>query len=424
MRSFRKRVEALSFAGEIAGPSTGVPRHPSMKVLIYTHAFAPSVGGVETYVRLLAEGLARRISSDRASRIGIIVATPTSSGDFDDSPLPFRVVRQPTWLALFRLVREADVIHLAGPCFLPMLFGLLLCKPVVVEHHGYQAACPNGLFFFEPTQTVCPGHFQAGRYQKCVECNRAKTGIARSLAMLLFTFPRHWMCKLVARNAPITEHVKHRLRLPRSEVIFYGILDVSPPPRDGAAFPDISTPLCFAYVGRLVNEKGLPILLQSAKELDRRGYKFLLKFIGDGPERGRLERLTDALELRERVTFTGYRLGSDLQCELQDVTAVVMPSLWEETAGLAAIEQMMRARLVIVSDIGGLGEVVDGAGLKFPPGDVAGLTSCLQRVLDDPSLVGKVGNQARERALALFSQGIMINRHISLFEELLSKKTE
>ena len=44
---------------------------------------------------------------------------------------------------------------------------------------------------------------------------------------------------------------------------------------------------------------------------------------------------------------------------------VVMPSQWEETAGLAAIEQMMRGGVVIASDIGGLGEVVSEAGLRY-----------------------------------------------------------
>jgi glycosyltransferase involved in cell wall biosynthesis len=97
-----------------------------MNVLIYTHAFAPSIGGAETYVRLLAEGLARRTSVDHGSRVDVILATATPSRDFDDSLLPFRVVRQPSWLAVCRLAREADVIHVAGPCFLPMLCGLLL----------------------------------------------------------------------------------------------------------------------------------------------------------------------------------------------------------------------------------------------------------------------------------------------------------
>lgn len=388
-----------------------------MKVLIYAHFFAPRIGGAETYVRLLAEGLARGLGSSSSAPVDVVVATSTAAGSFDDSSLPFPVVRQPNWFELFRLIRGADVVHLAGPCFLPMLFGLLMRKPVVIEHHGYQAVCPNGLLFFDPTQTVCPGHFQARRYQKCLQCNRAKSGVAKSLAMLLLTFPRNWMCKLVARNAPITVHVKERLQLPRSEVIYYGVPDLSPA-EDPASSPGMPAALSFAYVGRLVSEKGLPILLQSAKELDHRGYRFSLKIIGDGPERRSLEKLTDSLNLRECVTFTGSQSGADLRRSLQDVAAVIMPTLCEETAGLAAIEQMMRAGLVIVSDIGGLGEVVNGAGLKFSPGDVSGLTACLRRVLDAPALVREIGKQARLRALEFFSYKKMIDRNMALYDQL------
>ena len=101
--------------------------------------------------------------------------------------------------------------------------------------------------------------------------------------------------------------------------------------------------------------------------------------------------------------------------ELRDVQAVVMPSVWEETAGLAAIEQMMRGRLVIASDVGGLGEIVGDAGLKFPPGDAGALADCMRKVLRDPSLIESFGRKARERALRLFTRSRMTEEHARLY---------
>jgi glycosyltransferase involved in cell wall biosynthesis len=95
-----------------------------------------------------------------------------------------------------------------------------------------------------------------------------------------------------------------------------------------------------------------------------------------------------------------------------------MPSVWEETAGLAAIEHMMRGRLVIAADIGGLGEVVGDGGLKFPAADAGGLASCLQQVLDAPELGAKLGEKARQRALALFSQERMVAEHLDVYRQL------
>src|SRR5262249_28048178 len=132
-----------------------------MRILIHTHAFAPKVGGVETMVMSLARGLVRPHETESNNRVNVTVATATPSGGFDDESLLFRVVRQPSLRQFLRLLWEADVVHLAGPSFLPLLFGLLLRKRVVVEHHGFQAICPNGQLHYEPTQIPCPGHFMA-----------------------------------------------------------------------------------------------------------------------------------------------------------------------------------------------------------------------------------------------------------------------
>jgi glycosyltransferase involved in cell wall biosynthesis len=81
------------------------------------------------------------------------------------------------------------------------------------------------------------------------------------------------------------------------------------------------------------------------------------------------------------------------------------------------MEQMMRGRLVVVSDIGGLGEVVDGTGLKFPCGDVQGLTACLRRVLGEPELVEELGPRGRVRALELFTQKRMVEEYAKALHE-------
>jgi glycosyltransferase involved in cell wall biosynthesis len=158
--------------------------------------------------------------------------------------------------------------------------------------------------------------------------------------------------------------------------------------------------------------------VQSAKELVDAGYSFRLKIIGDGPERAKLENMADSLGLGGRVSFLGSLIGEPLVGELTAAAAIVMPSVWEETAGLSAIEQMMRGGAVIASDIGGLGEVVGEAGLKFAAGDVDGLASCLRRLLDNPGLVKILGDKARNRARELFSQERMVQEHICFYREI------
>jgi len=386
-----------------------------MKILIYTQPFAPIVGGAERYVMLLAEGLSALGGS---GTVEITVVTPTPADNFDDSKLAFRVVRKPNLRVLLNLIWNADVIQLVGPCFLPLLAARLLGKPVVVEHHGYPPVCPNGLLFHEPSKSVCPGYFRARRYGECLRCNANNGGWFNSLRMLLLTFPRRWLCQHVAANTPITVHVEKRLELPRSQVIYYGIPDAPLDAQSQAVSPLRRSPLCFAYVGRLVSLKGLPLILEAAKSLQKEGYSFRLKFVGDGPKQAELKWQAEKLGLLQHVEFTGFITGPAFQLAMNDVAAVLMPSVWEETAGLAAIEQMMRGRLVIASDIGGLGEVVDGCGLRFPAGSAEALAQCMRTVLDRPEIIVENGNLARRRALDVFSQRRMVKEHFDLYCQL------
>ncbi len=375
---------------------------------------------------LVARGLStlRNGRGDKPCEVVVVTATPR--GEFDDETLPFPVERRPGLLRLWRRIGEADLVHLAGPAFVPLVLGLLRGKRVVVEHHGYQAVCPNGLLFYQPSQTACPGHFMAQRYLHCLRCNATAFGPVKSLLMLTATFPRRWLCKRVGANAPITRHVQMRLQLPRSTVVYYGVIDpgpsgspgpfpLGPQPRGGAG-------VTFGYVGRLVTEKGVACLIQAAGRLRDAQPAFRLKIVGDGPERAELERMAIELGVAARVSFTGFLTGDTLQEELGDIAVVVMPTLMEETAGLAAIEHMMRGRLVIAAEVGGLAEVVGEAGLKFPPGDVEALAERMNWVLQHPELVAEIGTLARTRALRLFRQERMVQTHLELFEKLTPAK--
>jgi glycosyltransferase involved in cell wall biosynthesis len=381
-----------------------------IKLLVYTTDFLPGVGGVQSHVALLAHGLLK--AGHRPT-----VVTETAAGSFDDRVLAFPVVRQPCLADLWQLIGQADLLHLAGPPFVALMLGLLRRKPVVIEHHGYQAICPNGLLLHGLRQAACPGHFMAGEYEECVSCMARTSGWLYGLWHLLITFPRRWMCGRAAVNTAISRHVEIRLQLPRSRTIFYGIPDITPEHQSLVSI--FSAPICFGFVGRLVEEKGLIVLLEAASRLREQGYDFRLKFIGDGPERARLEKEVLRRGLGSQVTFTGFLTGESLLRATADLTAMVMPSIMEETAGLAAIEQMMRGRLVIASDIGGLGEVVGEAGLKFAAGDAKSLAACMEKLLLSPEIAIELGDRARRYSLNRFRAERMLDDHLALYQEVL-----
>jgi hypothetical protein len=89
-----------------------------MQVLLYTHDWAPTIGGIQTIATILANGLAR--SASQVGDYTVTLVTNTPANRMDDAKMPFRIVRQPKLVELICLLREVDVIHLAGPCFLPV----------------------------------------------------------------------------------------------------------------------------------------------------------------------------------------------------------------------------------------------------------------------------------------------------------------
>jgi glycosyltransferase involved in cell wall biosynthesis len=377
------------------------------------------IGGVESITMTLSEGIATWPKTQGEGVAEVTVATNTPAGAMDDSCLPFRIVRKPTLRELVSLFRSADIVHLAGPSLLPLLLGYLLQKTVVVEHHGYQSICPNGLLLYEPDKSVCIGHFMKGRYRQCVLCGSRTIGWKASLRSTVLTFPRRWLCKRVAGNIAVSKHVAQRISLPRTRTIYHGIEDAVPIQSTVTILG--GEQLKIGYVGRLVEGKGLTTLLDAAKRLAGFGRSFHVTLIGDGSQRVLLERQVESLGLKDKVTFTGFLVGARLHDVLDPIGVVVLPSECEETAGLAAMEQMIRGGVVVVADIGGLGEVVGDAGIRFTAGDSAALASHLMQLQDNPPLMTRLRSAARRRAVHLFDRDKMILEHLTFYREAMSK---
>lgn len=377
-----------------------------MKLVLYTQVFSPSVGGVETHVATLAQ------MSTRKDGTQLTVVTQTPAHEAGDASYPFPIVRQPGLLGLLREFRRGDVIHLAGPSLLPLLLVLLMRKPAVLSHHGFQAVCPNGQLFYEPQRVACPGHFMAGRYEKCWECNRGR-GLGKSVRIWLATFLRRWLAQRVAANVVPTRWLARTLNLRRTTVIPHGVQD-----RAGSAREEKRATVSF--LGRLVSTKGVHVLLEAMAELHRRGQAATLQIIGDGPERTALERQARSLGLNGCVRFCGLLPNSEIEAAIGK-GIVVVPSLAGEVFGLVAAQSLMAGRAVVVSDIGPLAEVVQDAGMTFSAGNAICLADCVQELTRRPELQAYLGMRARRRAQQLFQVDRMVREHSELYSSLLQR---
>jgi glycosyltransferase involved in cell wall biosynthesis len=384
-----------------------------MKLLIYSHFFTPSIGGVETVVLSLARGLSGVRAADGHPQFEITLVTQTPADKSDNGSLRFRVVRQPSLIKLWDLIRASDVLHVAGPALAPLCLGLLARKPVVVEHHGFQTICPNGQLLIEPAATPCPGHFMAGRHGECLRCNSGQGWFA-TYKLWLLTFVRRFLCRRVAFNITPTAWLGGLLQLPRVVAIPHGLEWIAAPAANSTS---ASQAPVVAFQGRLVSTKGVGVLFEAARSLLAQNRAFELLIIGDGPERASLERLAQEPPLAGRVRFTGRLRGGQLDHELQRATVVVVPSVGGEVFGLVVAENMLRGLPVITSDLGAFVEVLGEGGLVFRTGVAEALAAELARVLDDPALAAQLGRSARQRALESCDFRRMLEAHAQVYQQ-------
>jgi glycosyltransferase involved in cell wall biosynthesis len=138
------------------------------------------------------------------------------------------------------------------------------------------------------------------------------------------------------------------------------------------------------YVGRLVEEKGVSLLLDAVAELD--GY-WQLRILGGGPKLAELEAQAKSLNIADKVHFDGQLPSIEIPPYYHDLDVFVLPSLtrpnWKEQFGRVMIEAMASGVPVIGSDSGAIPSVIGDSGVIVPEGDKFALRDAIRRVRED-----------------------------------------
>ena len=179
-------------------------------------------------------------------------------------------------------------------------------------------------------------------------------------------------------------------------------------------------PFVTGYVGRLVEEKGVHILLRAVAGLS--GH-WQLCIMGSGPQRASLESLAAELGIAERVRFEDPIPSSQMPGYYNQLDALVLPSLtrpnWKEQFGRVLIEAMACGVPVVGSDSGEIPNVIGEAGLVFAEGDVQALRAKLSQLMADPALRDELARRGRDRVLAHYTQAQVAAKTYQVYRELL-----
>lgn len=178
-------------------------------------------------------------------------------------------------------------------------------------------------------------------------------------------------------------------------------------------------PFTLGFVGRLVEEKGVLVLLEALAALEG-DWQALL--IGSGPLRQQVLRRLTELGLSERVRLEPAVPSTEMPARLRGLHALVLPSLtrphWKEQFGRALVEAMACGLPVVGSASGEIPNVVGEAGLLVPEADPAALRVALQRLRAEPDLRRELGRRGRERVLERYTHARVAAQYARVYRRV------
>lgn len=368
-----------------------------MKVLVWCEKYLPNLGGVEVFTAALMQALKLRgyeftVITSKTNR------TLPDEDEIEGVPVyrfPFyppllehnlpEMARVSARVSSFKRRTGFDIVHMNST------------GPSVFYHlHTNQAnGCPV------LTTAHAPPSFVDGPLTLFGKLCRSSDRIAVVSDAL-----RRSLVGLVPDVADRAETVYNGLEFP--------LVDPTPRPIN---------PPHVVCVGRVVEEKGFDVALRAFKLLRDRLPAATMTLAGDGPAKSELELLAADLGLADAVNFTGW-IARDVVAELMGAASmVVVPSRWEEPFGLVALQAAQVSRPVVATRVGGLPEVVSDneTGFLVRAEDPEEMYTAMLKLVDDPDLATRFGEQGQRRAKSEFSMSRCADEYDRLFHQLAEK---
>ncbi len=360
-----------------------------MRILHIYKDYFPVLGGIENYMKVLAEAHAAA-----GHKVAAAVCAPGMATRIEDIN-GVKVIKSRRWatvasmplsvsqpLVIARL--KPDVVHVHSPYPLGEVSAWLLKArvPMVITHHSDVVRQQGWLRLYAPLLR---------RVLK-----RANRIIATS-PRYIETSP--WLAPVAGKCTVIPLGVDHRR--------------FAPPPNPFAGS------LTALFVGRLRYYKGLDTLLHALVDVP----EMSLNIVGTGPLHDEWEALARSLGVAGRVHFLGEIPDEDLPAQYHAAHFFVLPAnARAEAFGTVLLEAMASGLPCISTEVGsGTSWVVqDGiTGRVAPPQDPAALAAALRELVDDPEKRRTMGRAGRQRVETEFTQELMAQRVMAVYESLL-----
>ncbi|QTI70544.1 glycosyltransferase [Gordonia polyisoprenivorans] len=272
--------------------------------------------------------------------------------------------------------------------------------PVVLSLHDYKIACPNYRLFSEKTNRICTkcldrrmGFLIAPVRENCWGGSVA-SGAALTIEAISTKVQRSYkLADVVTVLNSLQRTAVLRAGVPESRIM--AVPHAVPLSHGNQKCPDNGAR--FLYVGRLVPEKGVDVLIRAAAKS-----RSSITIAGDGRSRNELQRL--AYELSVDAIFLGQVDRKRIEQLMRESRALIVPSIWHEVSPLVVYEAIRQDLPVVASEVGGMVDQLGGSrGYLVRPGAVGDLADTLRAIMLNPEEARTRSLRARQHAATAWS---------------------
>ena len=181
--------------------------------------------------------------------------------------------------------------------------------------------------------------------------------------------------------------------------------------------------LLILFVGRICNDKGLPVLADAMDEIlasvDPKGIKLVLVGTGSGAEFENIKKRFSRLAQSNNAVFLGAQNDVFSLNKMADI--FVLPSVFKENFSFSLLEATASGIPVIATDHGGNPELVLNmqTGMLVPPGDAHALADAIRELICKKDLRAELGKAGQERTQSVFGVEKMLEKTRKLYQEVL-----
>ncbi|MFC1894504.1 glycosyltransferase [Candidatus Dependentiae bacterium] len=175
------------------------------------------------------------------------------------------------------------------------------------------------------------------------------------------------------------------------------------------------------FIGRIIEQKGIFLLVDAFADLAKRYKDWNLKFVGNGDSYNKLISYISKKKLTDRIEFNDVVKHEKISKILRKIDILVLPSFdtpkWKEQFGHVLIEAMATKIPVVGSSAGNIPNVIGSAGLVFEQKNKNYLKKCLERLMCDEKLRQTIGEKGYQRYQNEFSYNVIAEKMYQFWEE-------